>query len=141
MIRRIADSSMELQDVSYLVEDGKNWLVSSVELIFDPPYRIVFEATEDDAIRARVGSLEVHNHEEMVTASDQMPWRECLGKGVIFAWELLNSGGYTDGVQFLFGRNVTDTHCIQLMVEASSFTIGEVNNFNRIDQGELGAKK
>jgi Family of unknown function (DUF6334) len=63
--------------------------------------------------------------------STEPPWRDAIGRGLLWVWTLTNQQGFEDGCQFEFGQVGPDAPweplCIQLMVAAATLHISTVN--------------
>jgi hypothetical protein len=60
--------------------------------------------------------------------SDTEPWIQVLDKPILWAWLLANQQGFTDGFQFEV-RTADGVVSVQLMCEASSFSVRQLNYF------------
>jgi uncharacterized protein DUF6334 len=61
--------------------------------------------------------------------SAEAPWRDAIGRGLLWLWTLTNQQGYEDGYQFEFGE-VGDRAaqlCIQLMVAGATLHVSTVS--------------
>lgn len=67
--------------------------------------------------------------------SQAVPWRDAIGRGLLWMWSLTNQQGYEDGCQLEFGKVSRDGQpqhlSIQLMVAASALNVCTVGEWLR----------
>ena len=77
----------------------------------------------DDTINCQAGKTvgwrKNTNNIKIVDMSRSKFWKECIGKNLIWAWQLINQQGYEDGVQFCFNSPKKEI-IRQLIVKASA---------------------
>lgn len=91
---------------------------------------VMIEAVGDDdtiSVRAvREGDGEV--------LSELTPWRDGIGRGVIWVWSLTNQQGYQDGLQLEFGKpaqpDQPDQLSVQIMAAASVLHVSTVSDWS-----------
>jgi len=63
--------------------------------------------------------------------SAERPWRDAIGRGLIWIWVLTNQHGHEDGWQLEFGEVGQDDRprhlCVQMVVAASTLRVATVN--------------
>jgi len=63
--------------------------------------------------------------------SAQAPWKDAIGRGLVWVWALTNQHGYEDGCQFEFGdvgrNDRPEQFCIQVIVAAATLHISTVS--------------
>jgi hypothetical protein len=66
--------------------------------------------------------------------SSEFPWKNAIGKQVMWGWRMFNQQGYEDGIQFEFGLkdNQQVTYKIQLMGLCSTFDISTVEKVPKL---------
>ena len=118
-LNSFTDPDIVLEKVEYAIEWER---LRAVRLSFDSGRQMIFGIDEGSDTILALSSLGrgVTLHD----VSGRGPWREAMGKHVIWGWELRNSRRYADGVQLQFGAGIIGT-TIQLVVVASSFAVYE----------------
>jgi hypothetical protein len=81
--------------------------------------------TDDTIVMQAVTSVDGED------VSAERPWRDAIGRGLIWVWTLQNQQGHDDGCQLEFGdvtRYDRPRHlCVQLMVAASTLHVVTVS--------------
>jgi hypothetical protein len=91
-----------------------------------PDNLLVSAETEDDTI-----ALSAEARAPGRDVSGEPPWRDAIGRGLLWVWALTNQQGYEDGCQVDFGgvdrNDRPDRLCIQLIVAASTLHISTMS--------------
>ena len=125
LTKEMVDSYGVLTEVREAERLGANGPVS-ITLSFEHGSVLVSAAPDDDTIAMRaVASVDGED------VSAERPWRDAIGRGLIWIWTLTNQQGYEDGCQLEFGdvsRHDRPRHlCVQLMVAASTLHVATVS--------------
>lgn len=125
LAKEIVDSYGPLTEVRGCVQAGVTGL-ATLALGFERGAVLIEAVGADDTIRLRAVP-EVEGD----VLSQEAPWREAIGRGVVWVWALTNQQGYRDGNQFEFGqsaqRDQATQLCIQVVVAASALRVSTVN--------------
>jgi len=107
------------------IRDGE-WIGAAgaiaLTLGFERGVVLVTADADDDTIRLTVGDPATGRD-----VSNEAPWRDAIGRELLWLWMLTNQQGYEDGCQFEFGRVVRNDQperlCIQLMVAGATLHV------------------
>jgi Family of unknown function (DUF6334) len=125
LIKEMVDSYGVLTEVREGERLGANGPVS-ITLAFEHGSVLVAAQPDADTITMRaVTSADGAN------VSAERPWRDAVGRGLIWIWTLRNQHGYEDGCQLEFGDVTRHDRprylCVQLVVAASTLHVATVN--------------
>ena len=102
--------------------------VKTLGLAFEQGSLLVRANNEDDSI-----SLLAPPSLQGEDISHQPPWREAIGRGVVWVWLLANQQGYEDACQIEFGKPTgpgqADSVTVQLVVAGSALHVSTVSEW------------
>ena len=111
-------------DGQYFVGDGGPPMLTAIRLSFAET-AIMLVAQDDDSIEVIVtGSFECGPECEVRNLNEVAPWKDAIGRPLLWAWRMTNQQGYFDGLQFDFAKTVeSPVTRIQLLVAATEFKL------------------
>lgn len=118
LLRQVANDGGPLQQVQHVVWNELPKDVVSYVLTFQN-MELTIKAMEDDSVELSLGSAGA-DADHSLHADEELPWSEAIGKPIRWGWVMTNQQGYADGVQFEFGRNVSEPSTIVQLVAVSS---------------------
>jgi hypothetical protein len=98
--------------------------VTAVGLRFESVSAIFRAVPDDDTLAVSLGLLVPEASETLIDASSAVPWSDCVGFSICWAWRLTNQQGYSDGVRLEFSESGKESRAvIELVVVASTIEI------------------
>jgi len=79
----------------------------------------VFHEAKPDTDEISCSSSLMDKYQASINISSELPWKNVIGKGVRWIWNLKNQQGYNDAIQYAFANPEENETLIQLIVEAS----------------------
>ncbi len=103
--------------------------LTALTLAFERGSVLIEAVGDDDTI-----SLRAVPEADGDVLSQQAPWRNAIGRGVIWVWSLTNQQGYHDGSQLEFGKPAHQAQpnqlCIQMVVAGSALRLSTVSDWS-----------
>ena len=115
--KQIVDSYGALTDIRGRRLSGGG--LAALTLGFERGAVLIAAVGDDDTIR-----VSAVPEVEGDSLSQLFPWRDAIGRGVIWVWSLTNQQGYQDGSQLEFGKPAKHDQpgqlCVQIVIAASA---------------------
>ena len=103
--------------------------LTALMLGFDHGSVLIEAVGDDDTIR--VSAIPEVDGDVL---SQQVPWRDAIGRGVVWVWSLTNQQGYRDGSQLEFGKPAQHDQpsylSVQIIVAASALRVSMVSGWS-----------
>jgi hypothetical protein len=121
-LARIHYDGGALRTARYVLFDGSPTFVVGVILEFETLTATILAEPNYDEILVELTAYKPESDQRLVTAGTESPWHAVYGLPVLWAWEMTNQQGYTDGVRLEFGdpKDSDKSRTVELVVAASS---------------------